>query len=140
MGAARSQAGGGLRGGRGAGRGGAAKEAHGGIARHRAGQLRSARLRCRLRSRHGSQPPPGAKPKPQPAGGEEGGGALWGRGLGQAGGATGGAGPLGVGPLVVGGPRRMGSLGLPGCRGTQANKTLPDVSGLETWKHGRVGV
>lgn len=61
--------------GRGAGRGGAAREAHGGIARHRAGHLRSARLRCRLRSRHGSQPPPGAKPKPRLAGGKDGGGA-----------------------------------------------------------------
>lgn len=78
VGAARSQAGGGLRGDRGAGRGGAAREAHGGIARHRAGQLRSARLRYWLCNLHGSQPPPGAKPKPRLAGGEEGGGACWG--------------------------------------------------------------
>lgn len=78
VGAARSQAGGGLRGDRGAGRGGAAREAHGGIARHQAGQLRSARLRYRLCNLHGSQPPPGAKPKPRLAGGEEGGGACWG--------------------------------------------------------------
>lgn len=42
----------GLRRSRDAGRGGAATETHGGIARHRAGQLRSARLRCWLRSRH----------------------------------------------------------------------------------------
>lgn len=89
--------------GRGAGRGGATREAHGGIARHRAGHLRSARLRCRLRSRHGSQPPPGAKPKPRLAGGKEGGGAWWGRGLGRAGGAIERGGAGGAGPMVVGG-------------------------------------
>lgn len=101
VGAARSQAGGGLRRGRDEGRGGTAREVHGGIARHRAGQLRSARLRCSL---HGSQQPPGAKPKPWLAGGEEGGGAWWGRGLGQAGGATEGRGRLGGGLWWWAGP------------------------------------
>lgn len=81
VGAARSRAGGGLSGGRGAGRGGAAREAHGGIACHRAGQLCSVCLRCRLRSHQDSQAPPGAKPEPGLAGGEEGGGAYWGRGI-----------------------------------------------------------
>lgn len=80
VGAARSQAGGGLSWGRGAGRGGAARDAHGGIARHRAGQLCSVCLRCRLRSHRDSQQPLGAKPEPGLAGGEEGGGVCWGRG------------------------------------------------------------
>lgn len=99
----------GLRRGRDAGRGRAAAETHGGIARHRAGQLRSARLRCWLRSRHSSQSPPGAKPEPRLAGGEEGparGGASgWWEGL------ANGAGSCGRG-LWWAGPWDLDLLGL----------------------------